>query len=643
MTALAWLRTLGCDAVFVLVVLGLGEIVLRIAERLLTPSARGSYAAPSATRAGASLLAGFGAASSVGVVVGVLHLFAKPALAAVAVVTLVFSRKTLLLYARWARRAAGTTELLRDPITVLVLLGAVILFAANFQAAVSPPHAWDELVYHLPQAQQIVSSHRLPVTLVSPVPGYGDIPKLVEVLFAEGLVFGGSSLAHVLQMTLFAGFLLYLFGIVRSFYGLRSASLVVLFLLAFDELSYHATVGYVDTTLVVYSVAAVVAFGAAVERRRVDHAAHSALFLGFALAVKYFAAVTLAFLLLGSAVVAIVQRPDARRVASLALRLCLVAFAACGFWYIKNAARFDNPVYPYYFSHAGIDAKTYADVLNSSLGTQSATIANFIRFPKHYGALGSLLTFVSFYTAVFALLVRRAWTFTAVLFAYFLFSFATLFAATRDPRFLWPPAATALILLAITVSGPIARPARLSLIAVAVAALLLGDIGTLRAAPQTFPGTVKEIFRLRMAHYALGQENTDAFLTRWFGCPYETLVYLRRDRKPTRVIDSWPNTPAQSSGEPPAVRNPMAWYYSKHPFVEFTSSSTDPRTVWAQLEKAHARYVFVQGQTKQALLGHAESDPDEPGSRTERLVLTQAQLVFRSGGCALYQIHGLSN
>ena len=182
MTARAAVIALGESAVFALVALCAGEFVLSRAERLVGRALGGAPVrdvAPSATRLGAALLVGFGTAGYVGVGLGLAHIFSWISLLIAALLVLALGRNVLRRYAAAARHLSLRTV---DPLFALGLGAVAILIVGNALAALAPPTQPDELSYHLPQAEVIVHTDRLPLTLGGHY-FYGNIPKLIEVLY----------------------------------------------------------------------------------------------------------------------------------------------------------------------------------------------------------------------------------------------------------------------------------------------------------------------------------------------------------------------------------------------------------------------------------------------------------------------------
>jgi hypothetical protein len=109
-------------------------------------------------------------------------------------------------------------------VVVVALLASAGLFVGRYGAALAPPTAWDELAYHLPEARVLIESHQLPLNLGGHWL-YGNLPKLVEVLFAESVAVSDDyALPHLLHLSILAGLLLYAFGTVRTLFGAKAAA-----------------------------------------------------------------------------------------------------------------------------------------------------------------------------------------------------------------------------------------------------------------------------------------------------------------------------------------------------------------------------------------------------------------------------------
>jgi len=567
-------ETLAANLVFVVVALAIGERVVR-----LLGGERG--------RAGFALLVGLGVVAYVGVLLGLAHLFGRIELAVAAVVLV----------------AAGDLRpYLRLPRFSWHAVLPLALFAAQWLAALAPPEAYDELAYHLPEARSIVHAHALPLTL-NHDHVYGNLPALMETLYAEALAFRGTALVHAVHLTVFGAFLLVVAGAVRMLFGSRAAALAVIGLLLFQDLTYNATTAYVDTAQLSFALAGLLAIVLFAAFDRAGDAAAAALLLGFALSVKYSALPTAAFV----AVVAAVLLVRRGRLA-LAPALAGLTVLACGFWYGKNLVRFGNPVYPLYFGHSGVDEGSYKHFLADVQQFGPRTAYGFVTAPSRYANLGALVAFVSAYVAPLALLVRRFRIEAGILLAYALWYFVYWYwLGTHQLRFLAPAASVAIILsaVALTRRATLVAAVLVAIVAVGVAEARLRSFATAQARPaaEAAVGAPK-------SGYALGLESRRAFLRHYFGCEYDAVAWLEQRRANGAVVI------AEGSLAP--------WFARRNVFRPLVTSASTRAGVEHDLRAQGFRWIFTPAGT-----GHLSSDP------VADALLARAPPAWSEDGCAL--------
>ncbi|MDQ3876468.1 MAG: hypothetical protein M3322_13150 [Actinomycetota bacterium] len=636
MTAGGLAAALAANAAFLVVALAVGDPLLCACERLVSDAGERARH-PSLARLGAALLAGFGALACIGVVLGLARIFSWISLLAVAIAAVALARETLAVYAR--HLASGVVVLRAAPANPLMLAGftlALILVVVNYGAALAPPTGWDELNYHLPDARELVERQSLPLTF-SRGAFYGNLPKLMEVLFAEALAFDGGAVAHALHFSVLAAFLLFAFGTVRELFGGGTALLAVVLLLLFDDLAQGASTAYVDAGVAAYEVAALLAAAVWIQSGSVRQASHSALFAGLAVGMKYSAAATLLFVgatwLVGAVALRRWRPSSALRVIA---PLAAIAAAAGGFWYVKNAVRYGNPFYPLVFGHRGISEVEYRNLVDAIREFGPRNLGSFLTLPERYASFASLPAFLSFYLAPFALLVRRSSRFMLVLVAYFaLYTAYWFWIATHQERFLIPAVTTALILAAIAVAWA-PRPA-------AVAAMAVVAVVAVAAARPYFGVSFDRLVqegktKLRASQwlYTLGIETKDEYLERQFGCQYEAVAFMNRHRFRGDVVDNW------TVWHDP----PVGYYAEDNRFVPLALDASSPAGVWRDVRRHGLRFVYVRSGTKKRFF--ASRDPQlvlyrRGRAAAERMLLERSKRIWRRDDCALFRIGSKSS
>ena len=625
---------------FVLVALCLGEAVLTRSEQLVVHAIGGSVVdeEPSATRFGVAVLAGIGAASYVGVLLGLAHVFVWPLLLAAGVAAVLLGRKTLRRYF-CALKGTVRAERLpvrgghRDWLSILAASAVALLLLADYAAALAPPTSGDELSYHMPQAQLLVHTHHLTLTLGGHY-FYGNIPKLVEVLFAEAnAVSGGFSLAHELHLLIAGGFLVFLYGTVRDFYRRRTALLAVLFVLLYDDFVQNATSGLVDAAAVSFEIGSLIAFGSWLERRRPEDIARTALLIALAMSVKYTPAPTLAFLAAGFIVA--LARSKLSRNSSLRLGGALLGIIGVvgGFWYLKNAIRYGNPFYPLYLGHPGVSAVAYRGLVNDIQQFGPRTLHAFVRVPYHYANVSNILAFLSFYVAPFVLLVGGARKLLATLFAFFiLYTAYWFFLATSQTRFLMSAVIVGLILLAVTFSELDALAPRAVMVAAGVASVVVTNPQIIE---NTHRGTLVSVAEAKLHkeawRYAIGRESETAYLQPVFGCEASAHEYFKQRHLPGDVIDNW--TPWHDAY--------LTVYDTRTHFRDPPLPYKNWSTLRSVLRRHNLGYLYVRESMKAAFA--TETDVQQVAYRNlrwaaETTIVHHSHLIWSQDDCRIYRI-----
>ncbi|CAN7418998.1 hypothetical protein LJR039_002567 [Pseudorhodoferax sp. LjRoot39] len=197
-----------------------------------------------------------------------------------------------------------------------------------------PPLAWDELMYHLPHAQQWAETGRLQV---NPWLRYPWFPYNFDLLYAAALLFGNDILPHLFHAAAgwLTAWLVYALG-ARHASRIVGASAAILWLLLTKGEYDNA---YVDMGVAMFVLAAAIAFvhWRSGGRQRTWLAA-SAFLLGVAVGSKYQALGLLPFFAIA------LLRHD-RRASTLLIATASLALP-CAYWYARNAIATGDPFNP---------------------------------------------------------------------------------------------------------------------------------------------------------------------------------------------------------------------------------------------------------------------------------------------------------
>jgi hypothetical protein len=593
------LESFAANAAFAVVALALGELLLHAAERVIDAKA----APPSLTRTGAALLAGFGACAYGGLVLAALHLFRWWAFAACAAIAVVLARRVLAVYAVAASRFLVRAKR-ADPVVPAAVAVALVVAVAQWLAALAPPEATDELAYHLPEAHTLADGHVLHLALGSDRI-YGNLPALMETLYGEALTIHGTALAHLLHLSVLLAFVLLAAGVVRSLWGSRPAALAAAGILLYSDLLDNATTAYVDAGEAAFDAGAALMLVLWAVRRRDGDAAIGALLLGFALSVKYNALTTAA---LAALLVVTSRRPR------FVLGLAGIAFVACGYWYLKNLARFGNPVFPFWFGHPGVSDATYRYFIGTVHAFGPRTPGAFADVPTRFADDPNATAFFGFALAPFALAARGPRRAVGLLLAYFvLYTTYWFWFASHQTRFLYAAVVVAIVLAAVALG---AARGRVGLAAVLAAGLGLAGAAQvktsafnlhLRAAADAWLDTPK-------SRYALGLETRTAYLHRYFGCQVDAVDELATARLRGGVA-LWDLSP------PPD-------YPKTNRLEPFHATATSAAGVRTQLRRRGIRFALAQGMPVAELSSNPAARP----------VLAAARPFWHRGDCTLYRL-----
>lgn len=332
----------------------------------------------------------------------------------------------------------------KSKLAVAVIIVMSVIVGLNYLACFLPPMAPDEVAYHNPEAQLLATSH----ILRFPHGGhffYGNLPQLMEIISAIGLLVQRYAIGHILQFGMYLAFIVFCFGWLKRRYSFTTAFTGAAALFGLQEILYYSTTGYVDTADVVLQAAGLLLILDWLQRRDRSLLLVSGLLFGFALAIKYTALVTIGLiwtLIYWFTKGATKNLPDHLK-AALSFVIPLLIFG--GFWYVKNAWLYGNPFYPLYFGHTGVDEASYASMITAiqSFGYER-TLTNYVLIPiRYYWAYNqqietqSLIVILGLLALPFVWCVKQYRRDHFLLLSYlFLFSIYWFFFATHLTRFL---------------------------------------------------------------------------------------------------------------------------------------------------------------------------------------------------------------
>lgn len=302
-----------------------------------------------------SVALGLGALSTISVGLGLLGLYRPPVLFVLLAGLALWLRhdlRALLSGVRSlgtvARHTLGTAPRGAPALAILLTLGV----GAELLGALTPPHHFDALAYHLTAPARFLLTGR-----IVPLPDvlYGNLPLGVELLYGFGLAFGSSAFAQLLHLAFRGLTALALWATARRYCDRPTAWLAVALFLATPLVLVWARVANVDLALAAFLLLATLATlragdGATEGRRWVLLAG---LFAGLALGTKYQALFAVPILGVLLAVDASRSRSGWRELLARVGGFCGVAMLLAAPWYLKNWLLLGNPLWPLFIGGRG--------------------------------------------------------------------------------------------------------------------------------------------------------------------------------------------------------------------------------------------------------------------------------------------------
>ena len=539
----------GLAGAVLVVALGTGIGLLLLRRLDLTPMERLVWAAA----------VGLGVVSLAGLGLGVAGLLRPWLLQSLTAAGLVVTARPLwqALQAAWADPPWRP----RDRFETLLAVYCSLTLVLALLWALTPPTAWDGLVYHLTGPKLYLATGRVSHPIDLPYLGF---PQLVEMLFAWGMGLAGERAAAPLHW--FYGLLAVLALVTagRRWFGGAAGWLAAAVLLSAPTVVLLAGWPYVDLALLLYATLVFLtlvrglAYRPTLKRQAEDLKPAEAdsldwhwlilsgTFAGLALSTKYTA---LALLPAITTTLLVTQIRNLQSAIRNSLLVCSVALAVWSPWLLKNLILTGNPTYPFFLSGIYWDdwrawwydrpgtGLLYTAPWKLLTAPWDATIWGVEGTVEYSATIGPLfLAFLPFLLLVWRRLrpVQRRWlraalVFCGVLYGFWLWGVARS-ALLLQTRLLFPAFGLLALMVGAAVEGLQALPRRpLDLgwlaRAVIVGVLALTLVGALLSAVQGRPLGV-----------LLGFESREDFLTRRLGWYYAAVEYVNRQLPHDAVV-----------------------------------------------------------------------------------------------------------
>lgn len=535
---------------------------------------------------------GLGAVAYALLGLGLVGLYRAPVFLLLMVVAAVVVRREI--FAGLRRGAVAARDLVpaaRHADLLPKIIGTLLVLAVSqaLLGALTPPHHWDPLAYHLAVPQRYLWLGRIPV---HGIPGveWSNLPFTVELLYGVGLAFGSIVLGQLLHVAFAVLTGVALWGVARRHFDRTIAWLALAIYIGTPLVVVWARVADIDLALSCFMFLSIAAALRAADRRDITSGSAcrwlilSGLFAGLALGTKYQAATALVPL----ALLIVVDAYRATRSGSHAVRAALsfgiVAGLVAAPWYLKNLLAFGNPVWPLFFGGRDFGPEKL-ELMNYWLRgmiLSPRTPLGYALLPIQMYARGDLeQPFVTlsplFVVAPLALLIARRRE------VYYLLATSAAFAIAwafgfQELRYLLPICAPLSLVTALVLRTAARRRFVASLTPVALLGATLLGLALIflhTGADRPFP-------------YLLGAESVDSYLRVSYtaGPSYRALRYLDSVAGPNDTA---------------LMFNEAELFYTKFPAVPdqlnvnlilFTAANQDPASALAALRASGVRYIY---------------------------------------------------
>lgn len=210
----------------------------------------------------------------------------------------------------------------------------------------TPPHVFDENIYHLPVTSEFVRQGRVVPCFNNSM---GNQPFLIHMIYAVCLLTGSDIAAKFFSLIIALGTALSLYAFSRRFFSARTG-----FFAAFGFFAAGMVTEVAVTTRVDVSVAGMlfVATYAMINYLKTSERGWfwaSSLLAGFSLGIKHSAALWIFLIGVMYVIESLMKRQyDVIVILSRGIAYTMITIAIASPWYVKNYVWFGNPFYPFF-------------------------------------------------------------------------------------------------------------------------------------------------------------------------------------------------------------------------------------------------------------------------------------------------------
>ena len=291
-----------------------------------------------------SFFIGTGVFGSAILLLGLVGFLRPVPVSLVAVLILVISRQELPKL--FGILLDSLRRLLATPIgKVFVALFSAFALLLILRTA-TPPHVFDENIYHLPVTSEFVRQRRVFPSFDNSM---GNQPFLIHMIYAVCLLAGSDIAAKFFSLIIALGTALSLYAFSQRFLSARVGRFAAFAFFAAGMVTEVAVTTRVDVSVAGMLFLATYAMMNYLRTSERQWLWVSSLLAGFSLGIKHSAVFWIFLLGVMYLIESLVKRQhDLRTILSRGVGYSLIALAIASPWYVKNYVWFGNPFYPFF-------------------------------------------------------------------------------------------------------------------------------------------------------------------------------------------------------------------------------------------------------------------------------------------------------
>jgi hypothetical protein len=262
----------------------------------------------------------------------------------------------------------------------------ILLFIVFYSfSAFAPPYQSDAVAYHLPEAINI-ANHGISF----PLEGgrffgtrfFGNLPALMETLYAFVYTLSGFVLVHLSHFSIVLAFLLIIYSVIKHEFGSPAGLLSVFSIFFFYDFFVGAGSAFIDSAVSSFEITAIILILLWSKYESRSNLILAGILYGLALSSKYLPLYSL--VVIGPFIIFQFWQKKKKlpEIIKDALSFGMPILLFSGFWYMKNFIMLGNPVYPFVFNHDGFTEQEFKFLSGDLKHTMiNRTFANFIFLP----------------------------------------------------------------------------------------------------------------------------------------------------------------------------------------------------------------------------------------------------------------------